>query len=139
MKINEQIIAIAGACGWDDIQINFDSPTKLIGKHKNGVHNINYQGYEPTKYDSRGNSYHIHRSDYGSAIPDYVNSLDAMHEAEKVLTNDQLHTYCNVLRRIVEEQEVMGRGRAYIFVATSTQRAKAFLRVLNLWIDNDKN
>ena len=76
--------------------------------------------------------------------PDYLNDLNAMHEAEKVLTKEQLYNYGNKLDRITSPKTSM--GMCYIespeagmypdlFCATAAQRAEAFLKTLNLWTD----
>ena len=56
-------------------------------------------------------------------LPDYLNDLNAMHEAEKVLTYEQFDEY------YVQLAMKMVRP----FHATATQRAEAFLKTLNLW------
>ena len=63
-------------------------------------------------------------------IPDYLNSLDAMHEAEKVLMDhcDGWGDYCHKLRRHFVTSDGAIR-------ATAAQRAEAFLRTLNLYTD----
>ena len=61
--------------------------------------------------------------------PDYPNDLNAMHEAEKILTAQQRRTYVNRIFNLpVSECE------SNTF-ATAAQRAEAFLRTLNLWIE----
>ena len=74
--------------------------------------------------------------DYGSAgIPDYLNDLNAMHEAEKVLTDEQDLEYSEALEQVVEgryltnNSEDMRRLRS----ATASQRAEAFLRTIGKW------
>ena len=65
--------------------------------------------------------------DYGSAgIPEYLNDLNAMHEAEKVLTNEQLEVYCNILHK-------PNHGVYWAIHATASQRAEAFLRTIGKW------
>jgi len=60
-------------------------------------------------------------------LPDYPNDLNAMHEAEKVLTAEQRRSYVNRIFNLpVSECE------SNTF-ATAAQRAEAFLRTLNLW------
>jgi len=54
---------------------------------------------------------------------DYLNDLNAMHEAEKVLTAKQKGRYAHLLTGSC--------GRAWD--ATATQRAQAFLKTLGLW------
>ncbi len=54
-------------------------------------------------------------------LPDYLNDLNAMHEAEKVLQGEQLTEY---VERWVE------------WNSTAAQRAEAFLRTLGPWKDS---
>lgn len=62
-------------------------------------------------------------------IKRYTHCLNAMHEAEKVLTAEQRRSYVNCIFNLpVSECE------SNTF-ATAAQRAKAFLRTLNLWIE----
>jgi len=58
-------------------------------------------------------------------IPDYLNDLNAMHEAEKSLTEEQLELYTYWLSHSC--------GLGTYTRATAAQRAEAFLRTLNLW------
>jgi hypothetical protein len=58
--------------------------------------------------------------------PDYLNDLNAMHEAEKVLILDcEWATYLDRLSVIVAEGSLVH--------ATAAQRARAFLETLGLW------
>lgn len=70
----------------------------------------------------------LYRTNHGivRVCPDYLNDLNAMHEAEKVLTSlvDQL-TYLHKLSPIKSEWTLA--------TSTALQRAEAFLRTLNLW------
>ena len=63
-------------------------------------------------------------------LPDYLNDLNAMHEAEKVLTYEQHIDHMEWLGMCDDDcgQKVW----AYVH-ATAAQRAKAFLRTLGLW------
>ncbi len=72
---------------------------------------------------------------YGSqGIPNYLNDLNAMHEAEKVLDPKGkdcgyeywLRTVCH----IPERESAKGR---YFYRATASQRAEAFLRTIGKW------
>jgi hypothetical protein len=61
---------------------------------------------------------------YGQTeIPDYCNDLNAMHEAEGVLTIDALTEYRVQLSMFVIAP----------FRATARQRAEAFLKTINNW------
>ena len=62
-------------------------------------------------------------------LPNYLNSLDAMHEAEKIIGAGDLGTlYIENFRRVCgcEHGDIW-----YIIHATAEQRAEAFLRTLN--------
>lgn len=76
--------------------------------------------------------------------PDYLHSLDAMHEAEKVLTDEQYNgtlflchdddpSYRNRLRRITDNATPADTAVRYES-ATAAQRAEAFLKCLGLWV-----
>lgn len=63
-------------------------------------------------------------------VPDYLNSLDAMHEAEKALSRDgpisQRETYESHL-------VLLCKGHSNSVSATATQRAEALLRTICKW------
>lgn len=65
--------------------------------------------------------------------PDYCTDLNAMHEAEKWLTELNWFTYISELAQIVrfpKQPEVQLRQSIH---ATARQRAEAFLRTLGKW------
>ncbi len=68
--------------------------------------------YDYSWFDKRGHAQRF----------DPLNDLNAMHEAEKVLSPDQGYEYATHLA-------VMGTG----WSATAAQRAEAFLKCLGLW------
>ncbi len=73
-------------------------------------------------------------------LPDYVGSLDAMNEAESILTfeSGQWKRYEYNLRMIlvVSGRSVCNTAQEHRFLrASAAARAEAFLRTLNLWID----
>ena len=63
-------------------------------------------------------------------LPDYLNDLNALHEAEKTLKVKI--EYYEHLRDVCGRDSV---GSA--FTATAPQRAEAFLKTLNLWKNNN--
>lgn len=71
--------------------------------------------------------------------PDYPNDLNACHEMENVLTEDQGGEYEEVLEAICQKQLVEDGTnhwlRFRICHATAAHRCEAFLRTLNLWED----
>lgn len=80
-------------------------------------------------------------------VPDYLNDLNAMHEAEKtcILAKGLTKTYSAYLYEIINQTPVEATGLEYDDLvlgeevsalrihATASQRAEAFLRTLNLW------
>ena len=109
MNKEQQRIKIAEACGWREIQ-NGDAWGTPIGI--------------PLTMPKKDNWRNM---DGFFEIPDYLNDLNAMHEAEKIFADDDLFRgYEAQLDKVVPMSE------RWIF-ATSAQRAEAFLRTLNLW------
>ena len=67
------------------------------------------------------------RNVWFAGIPDYPNDLNAMHEAERTMGDPQLWVeYQSYL------SDVMGHV-GWLYHATASQRAEAFLKTLNLW------
>jgi hypothetical protein len=67
-------------------------------------------------------------------LPDFFSDLDAIHEAEKVLTVKQSQEYTTYL--IQAQQTYLNGPPPEVFRvihATASQRAEAFLRTLGLW------
>jgi hypothetical protein len=58
--------------------------------------------------------------------PDYLNDLNAMHEAKKILTDEQRPIYWRTLYDVCKTTE-------WPFNAEAHQEAEAFLKTLNLW------
>lgn len=132
MTPEAQRIAIAEACGWQKMQRPLSDADGEI------------PGYFETVW------FHpkIHTSVYPMYIlpknpPDYLNDLNAMAEAEMMLTDFQRRKHGLMLQEIIHEA-VVGfvpdyerqlAGLSRIVSATAAQRAEAFLRTLNLWRD----
>jgi hypothetical protein len=95
---DEQInAAIAEACGWTDFVVHPEF------------------GLMGTPPDSHG---------LRTAVDWYTVDLNAMHEAESILTEDQLWIMAGEIERNDEQ---------WYFRATARQRAEAFLRTLGKW------
>ena len=103
-----QRIAIAQACGWT--RCNIDEPMS---------------GYAP----GQGMP--------GLCIlPDYLNSLDAIFDAIKTMTNDQKD---EVVRRIGWSAVRGCWDNSFIANATPAQWSRAFLQTLSLWVDSSES
>jgi len=103
MSPEAQRIAIAEACGWTKI-----SDWKAAG--------IN--GQHPTE-------------PWTEVIPDYLNDLNAMHEAEKFLRKPIFKSDSDsiIADRMHQYVELLG----YAVDATAAQRAEAYLRTIGKW------
>jgi hypothetical protein len=102
---NQQRIAIAGVCGWTRCRVVQGDP----------------MGSPPGQYD------------IFDKVPDYLNDLNAMNKAEKILRGSLEQYYTN---RIIYER--WNRYEHYLFnrfgiSAPAHERAEAFLKVLKLW------
>jgi len=105
MSPEKQRIAIAEACGWKNFNSASHKGAMQYGQPPNAPHN----SWE---------------------LPDYLNDLNAMHEAEKALTSEQHIDYMEWLGMCSDDY-----GRkvwAYVHCSAS-ERARAFLRTLGLW------
>jgi hypothetical protein len=102
---NEQInIAIAEACGDKNV---------TIGVTEGAIRVV--VGYKHHTFDEE--------------IPNYCNDLNAMHEAEKILSDESHADYaCELVKTIRRNGEWFESVSA-----TAAQRAKAFLKTINKW------
>lgn len=110
MNREAQRIAIAKACGW------------YPNGHVSWIHAV-----------------HGHKTgrDATSALPDYLNDLNAMHEAEKKLSREDFFKYCDELSHVLDRVHLRGEPLngydAWRIHTPAIHRAEAFLRTLNLW------
>ena len=113
MKPEEQRIAIAESVGYQIVEI----PTGIIV-------------YKPN--ETAGFGYCVGERDDPKILeilPDYLHDLNAMHEAEKWLIEDDQHVYgCYC----IDLQEEYGNT----VHLTAAQRAEAFLKTIGKWTTN---
>jgi len=103
MSPEAQRIAIAEACGFINVRMWSESCIGSMGVSDEG------------KY-------------WGSlGVPDYLNNLNAMHEAEKVIGPIKGIEFCYHLN------EMGMSGEWEILTATAAQRAEAFLKTIGKW------
>jgi hypothetical protein len=112
MTPEKQRIAIAEALGWIDCHKSFAG-----FDDGDGIMERRYIGVPP--------NHCTHRQ-----IPHYLNDLNAMHEAEKVLDSNQAARYAQTLTSIAWQSE---QPTFAPMTATAAQRARAFLETLDLW------
>ena len=110
MTPEAQRIAIAEACGWSVIRLSCG----FYAKHKTeGRISISAASACATQNEAMCDR-----------VPDYINDLNAMHEAEKTLEYDEL---------IIMAEHISFNFSVLPFHATAAQRAEAFLRTLGKW------
>jgi len=96
----KQRAAIAEACGWT---------------------------LNPAKHTAKGLDWlHVPSGNTAYNPPNYLNDLNAMHDAEKVLTREQEKEYAYQLEAACCPTE-------YGWHATASQRAEALLRTIGKW------
>jgi len=108
MNPEAQRIAIAEACGWKRVHFEdkrFEQWPDFAWRSPDGKSQLGF-----------------------SMLPDYLNDLNAMREAEGVLTEDQREEYCALL--LSEDPYPESSSRWSCAHATATQRAEAFLRTI---------
>ena len=113
MKPEQQRIAIAEACGWKP------------GKCPCG--------------EDICNAWKTPAGDNWEYVPDYLNDLNAMHEAEKVLTYEQAEEFVEQLYLADQKNNLAENPPPWRFnvaSATAAQRAEAFLKTIGKWEDD---
>lgn len=118
MTPKQQRIAIAEACGWKDVEFGVGPNSNLCLGDKPSCH-------------GKVQSYLVDQR-----VPDYPNSLDAMHEAVRKLPDGYTYwKYIELLDGLVKHGEhvdyIADRANA-----TAAQHAKAFLHAMNLWTED---
>jgi hypothetical protein len=112
-----QRIAIAEACGW-----RFEN----YGTRE--FPNLYWRVFNP---DGKLIEKDFTGADFRAVyVPDYLNDLNAMHEAEKTIRKPGLALWCDYARTLKRVCDVSLYSDIH---ATSAQRAEAYLRALNLW------
>jgi len=119
MKPEQQRIAIAEACGWTQCEY-----VESIGLAK-GFPPLN----NPPSYGTYENGM--------AQLPDYLNDLNAMHEAEQTLWQKDWtsrHDFVDKLARILSPTHGHHQQAGLdLLDATASERAEAFLRTMNKW------
>jgi hypothetical protein len=107
MNQEAQVIAIAEACGWEHL----DPDEQYWGLHR------------WKKGDDVAHEW--------EELPWYLGNLNAMEEAEKILSEEQMHEYTKELTLVVDPYFA-----PYMWRATADQRAKAFLKTIGKWTED---
>lgn len=121
MSPDAQRMAIAVACGW--------KPQKEMWPTGERI------GWHPPGWDRIGG---LH------SPPDYLNDLNAMHEAETICLiaslsspeNDYMPECEQIAIRIDSYRKQFLMGLSYGFQATAAHKAEWLLKAMNLWDDS---
>ena len=65
--------------------------------------------------------------------PDYLNDLNAMHQAEMVLSRGEHYNQTGGFGLYVQNLDFVRCGRKHLIEATAAERARAFLLTLGKW------
>jgi hypothetical protein len=117
MNEEQQRIAIAETCGFINVRMWGEACIASMGVSDKGKY-----------WSSLG-------------VPDYLNDLNAMHEAEKLLYgNPNLpKKYTQQIKNAIRREAGVTKAQMDFDVcitATAAQRAEAFLRTINKWTTN---
>ena len=107
MTQEQKRIKIAEACGWIDVEM-----CPVSGR---------LSGYVDGDYHG---------------VPDYFSDLNACHEMEKVLTEEQCYTY-HALLKCDEPPTSEHEVNMWVFHTAAAQRAEAFGLTLGLWKEGE--
>jgi hypothetical protein len=122
LEINEAIA--------DHVGLSWYAVEKSGWYYRSGGHGYTNQIHEAGRYTKDDAMKELCKGEPMSVVripvPDFVNDLSAMHEAEKVLNEKQEDIMNSTL------WDIMG-GRKYLWHATASQRAEALLRTVGKW------
>lgn len=125
MKREAQQIAIAEACGTHQVvRLPFDNGTLTHITDENGR-------IRTIRQIDDGPRNEIYPRDW-IPLADYLNDLNAMHEAEKTLDQMQARLYAD---HLAESAQDGAWASCHMWHQSAAQRAEAFLRTLNLWTE----
>ena len=139
MTEEQQRIAIAEACGWKwftvvaEMEYGGRVPVPLKQRRKFlAKPECIHQGIEPAPDDMQKREF------WASGVPNHLNDLNAMHEAERIVYQTQSADWagrynqalCDVADRATDTLEYNWEWHA-----TAAQRAEAFLRTIGKWAE----
>lgn len=109
MSDQEINIAIAEACGWTEVTDNRKFHQCPTGFPPNSEGTLAY-------------------------VSDYCGDLNAMREAEKVLTEKQIRSYAFTLAQVLDTTPTVDLDDQFLNIhAPAQKRAEAFLRTIGKW------
>lgn len=132
MKPEEQRIAIAEACGWRFWTI--EGETLLLRPEATWLSHPHWQKRGAVEGDGRP---HAPLTDI-SLVPDYLNDLNAMHEAEHWLFTHPEYSGDAMFAKYNDWLfKLRDIYRNHPTIAKAPQRAEAFLRTIDKWKETE--
>lgn len=122
MTSESQLIAIAEVCGWWHGVATNELPVERDGMRLPNTFGPPVEAW--WKDDVKGV--------YGSP-PDYLKDLNAIHDAEKLITDEEWPKYRDLLHEMAFKATPPKAKWFRPQCCTAAQRAEAFLRVKGLW------
>ena len=141
MKPEQQRIALAEACGWSFIR----EGQSIERNHHIGCVTWVAISTDGRKYEYRKGyqeiEYLTKEDACNDRTPDYLNDLNAMHEAEKVIYgNPNLpKKYTQQIKNAIRREAGVTKAQMdfdMCITATARQRAEAFLKTIGKWTTN---
>jgi hypothetical protein len=130
MNKEKQRIAIAEACGWSLQPLIWRSEFIRYRLIKPDGKVFLFKHWDDGADECRSWETACARD----VLPDYLNDLNAMHEAEKVL-QQHMAKWWNYTSQLAAANSALGTGgEAH---ATAKQRAEAFLRTIGKWEETE--
>lgn len=120
MTINEKRIKVAERCGWREAFPRHPD----LGKERGGI-------LLPYTYEN------LHTKQRVQIIPDYPSSLDAMHEAEKMLNEKERYKYSAILHALSYPNSTHDKWFFYVTASPSLMRFEAFGIATGLWKEGE--
>lgn len=120
MSPEQQQIAIAKECGWTNIDYYFGrQPIPFTRSFLGGTDDGLAEGEDTLGHEIK-------------PVPDYPNDLNAMHEAQKTLTDGERLIY---EYHLADESIKSGNFSHWpLIYASAAERAEAFIKTKDLWI-----
>lgn len=137
MDKEKQRIAIAKVCGKNTTAFRFFWKREDDDHWFESPHYITHENAEGAriKESSWSNTKPVEEIESGQNVPNYLNDLNAMHEAEKILDSSHLTAYWHYLFDVNRRYQgsILAPSVIYMITSTAEQRAEAFLRTIGKW------
>lgn len=104
--------------------------------------NLEFEGYDDKepKDPNRAAWFCKGSGDFGKSLPDFLNDLNAMHDAEGKLRDEQVNAFESYLNAAISKDCRVCDFSLYasdkLWNATAKHRAEALLRTIGKWVES---